>query len=56
MSVLIRDVEVEGRAGVDLRVGADGRISEMRHRLEGEGGVHGWGGALLPGLQTTTST
>lgn len=45
-----------GRAGVDLRVGADGRISEMRHRLEGEGGVHGWGGALLPGLQTTTST
>ncbi|NUP42195.1 MAG: amidohydrolase family protein [Streptomyces sp.] len=48
--MLIRDVEVEGRAGVDVRVGADGRISEIGHRLAGEEGVAGRGGALLPGL------
>ncbi|MGW3565748.1 amidohydrolase family protein [Streptomyces sp. NPDC000941] len=49
-AVLIRDVEVEGRTGVDVRVGADGRIAEIGHRLAGEECVAGRGGALLPGL------
>ncbi|MEU5755942.1 amidohydrolase family protein [Streptomyces sp. NPDC047829] len=48
--MLIGDVEVEGRAGVDVRIGADGRISEIGHGLAGEREVDGRGGALLPGL------
>ncbi|MEU6541621.1 amidohydrolase family protein [Streptomyces sp. NPDC047000] len=48
--MLIRNVEVEGRAGTDVRIGADGRISEIGHRLAGDALVDGRGGALLPGL------
>ncbi|MFF8450068.1 amidohydrolase family protein [Streptomyces leeuwenhoekii] len=49
-AVLIRNVEVEGRAGTDLRIGPDGRIREIGPRLPGEAHVEGRGGALLPGL------
>lgn len=49
-SVLIRNVEVEGLTGTDVRIGADGRISEIGRRLAGESQVDGRGGALLPGL------
>jgi predicted amidohydrolase YtcJ len=48
--VLIRNVEVEGRAGLDVRVGTDGRIREIGRRLPGEEQIDGRGGALLPGL------
>ncbi|MET7685275.1 amidohydrolase family protein [Streptomyces sp. NPDC005423] len=48
--MLIRDVEVEGRAGLDVRVGADGRIAEVGRGLAGRAEVDGGGGALLPGL------
>ncbi|MFJ9564035.1 amidohydrolase family protein [Streptomyces fuscichromogenes] len=48
--MLIRAVEVAGHGPVDVRVGADGRISEIGPRLAGPADVHGGGGALLPGL------
>ncbi|HWU06498.1 MAG TPA: amidohydrolase family protein [Streptomyces sp.] len=48
--MLIRDVELEGNAGRDVRVGADGRISEIGRGLAGTADVDGRGGALLPGL------
>lgn len=48
--LLFRDVEVEGRAGLDVRV-AGGRITEIGLGLRGRGEViEGRGGALLPGL------
>ncbi|MGW3949454.1 amidohydrolase family protein [Streptomyces sp. NPDC004752] len=48
--MLIRNVEVEGRAATDVRIGAGGRITEIGHRLAGGADVDGRGGALLPGL------
>ncbi|WP_332772147.1 amidohydrolase family protein [Phenylobacterium sp.] len=48
--LLIRDVEVEDRPGVDVRV-AGGRIVEIGPGLSGrEPDLDGRGGALLPGL------
>jgi predicted amidohydrolase YtcJ len=50
MSLILRDVEVAGRAGLDVRLEA-GRIAAMGPRLPG--GVpelDGQGGALIPGL------
>lgn len=50
MSLILRDVEVEGRAGLDVRL-AGGRIAEIGLRLAGGGEVlEGRGGALIPGL------
>jgi predicted amidohydrolase YtcJ len=49
-SLVIRDVEIEGRAGLDVRV-ADGRIVEIGPRLAHRGNaLDGQGGALIPGL------
>jgi len=49
-SLVIRDVEVEGRAGLDVRI-ADGRIAEIGPRLAHRGdALDGQGGALIPGL------
>ncbi|MFJ8194003.1 amidohydrolase family protein [Streptomyces sp. NPDC096094] len=48
--MLIRNVEVDGRAHTDVRIGADGRISEIGRHLAGESQADGCGGALLPGL------
>jgi len=46
----IRDVEVEGRGGLDVRI-EDGRIAEIGPRLAGGGDdLDGRGGALVPGL------
>ncbi|WLW57983.1 amidohydrolase family protein [Streptomyces sp. YU58] len=47
--MLIRDVEVEGRGRVDVRV-ERGRIAAIGRRLSGAADVDGRGGALLPGL------
>jgi predicted amidohydrolase YtcJ len=48
--VLIKDVEVEGHAGVvDVRIDG-GRIAEIGPGLTGPDDVDGRGGALLPGL------
>jgi predicted amidohydrolase YtcJ len=50
--VLIRNVEIEGEAGLDVRTAA-GRIAAIGHDLEAASGaaiVQGRGGALLPGL------
>lgn len=51
MSALtLRDVEVEGRAGLDVRL-EDGRIAAVGARLPGRGAdLDGRGGALIPGL------
>ncbi|MFI1485304.1 amidohydrolase family protein [Streptomyces sp. NPDC020747] len=49
LPVLIRDVEVEARGRVDVRVAA-GRVVEVGGRLDGRTGIDGRGGALLPGL------
>jgi predicted amidohydrolase YtcJ len=49
-SLLIRNVEVEGRAGLDVRVGS-GLIAEIGAGLKGRGEeIDGQGGALIPGL------
>ncbi|WP_329539131.1 amidohydrolase family protein [Streptomyces sp. NBC_01358] len=48
--MLIRNVELDGRTGMDVRVGVDGRIAEIGRRLTGQADVDGGGGALLPGL------
>ncbi|MFI6338962.1 amidohydrolase family protein [Streptomyces sp. NPDC050535] len=45
----MRNVEVEGRGRVDVRV-EDGRIAEIGERLPGRAELDGRGGALLPGL------
>jgi predicted amidohydrolase YtcJ len=48
--VIIRDVEVGGRAGLDVRL-AGGRIAEIAPRVAGPGEeLDGKGGALIPGL------
>lgn len=50
MTLTIRDVEVEGRAGLDVRI-ADGRIAEIGPRLgRATLELDGRGGALIPGL------
>jgi predicted amidohydrolase YtcJ len=50
MRLTIRNVEVDGRAGLDVRI-ADGRIAEVGPRLaEGGDEIDGRGGALIPGL------
>jgi len=48
--LLVRNVEVEGRPGQDVRL-ADGRIAELGPRLAGGGEeIDGRGGALISGL------
>ncbi|HEY0651347.1 amidohydrolase family protein [Phenylobacterium sp.] len=48
--MILRDVEVEGRCGLDVRL-ADGRIAEIGPRLAARGDeIDGRGGALIPGL------
>ncbi len=48
--LLLRNVEVEGRAGLDVRL-SDGRIAQIGPRLErGAQDIDGQGGALIPGL------
>jgi predicted amidohydrolase YtcJ len=48
--ILLRDVEVGGRAGLDVRL-ADGRIAAVGERLaRGGPEIDGCGGALIPGL------
>ncbi|MDQ0682019.1 putative amidohydrolase YtcJ [Streptomyces achromogenes] len=47
--MLIRDVEVEGRGRVDVRV-ESGRVAGIGRRLSGDAQVEGRGAALLPGL------
>lgn len=51
MSLLLRQVEVAGLAGLDVRL-RDGRIVEIGPRLplHGEDELDGRGGALIPGL------
>jgi predicted amidohydrolase YtcJ len=49
MTLLIRNVQVEGRAGLDVRI-ADGRIAEVGPGLRGDVEIDGHGGALIPGL------
>jgi len=50
VSLLIRNVEVEGRPGLDVRIAA-GRVTEVGPRLGGsEEAIDGGGGALIPGL------
>ncbi len=49
-SLVIRDVEVEGRAGLDVRI-EGGRVAEIGAALAGRGEtLDGRGGALIPGL------
>lgn len=48
--MIIRDVEVSGRAGLDVRLEA-GRIAEIAPRLPAPGdAIDGRGGSLIPGL------
>lgn len=49
--MILRDVEVEGRKGLDVRL-SGGRIAEIGARLAGHDGdeIDGRGGALIPGL------
>lgn len=49
MSLTIRNIEIDGRAGLDVRL-ADGRIAEIGVRLRGANELDGQGGALIPGL------
>lgn len=50
MTLTIRNVELEGRAGIDVRI-EDGRIAAIGPRLPGRGDdLDGRGGALIPGL------
>jgi predicted amidohydrolase YtcJ len=46
---LIRDVEIDGRAGLDVRIDG-GRIAAIGERLAGEALIDARGGALIPGL------
>jgi predicted amidohydrolase YtcJ len=49
-SLVIRDVELAGRAGLDVRI-EHGRIIEVGPRLlGGDESLDGLGGALIPGL------
>jgi predicted amidohydrolase YtcJ len=48
--VILRNVEVEGRGGLDVRL-EDGRIAEIAPKLSARGDeLDGQGGALIPGL------
>lgn len=48
--LLIRNVEIEGCASLDVRI-ADGRVADVGRRLRGsEDEIDGAGGALIPGL------
>ncbi|MBW8813118.1 MAG: amidohydrolase family protein [Caulobacterales bacterium] len=50
MSLILRNVEVEGTGGLDVRL-ADGRIAEIgAHLAAGGEALDGRGGALIPGL------
>ncbi|MBU1376775.1 MAG: amidohydrolase family protein [Alphaproteobacteria bacterium] len=49
MTHLIRNVEIEGRAGLDVRLDA-GVIAEIGVGLRGGDEIDGQGGALIPGL------
>ena len=50
MNLTIRDVEVEGRSGLDVRIEA-GRIAEIGVGLpKSRSDLDGYGGALIPGL------
>lgn len=49
MSLTLRNVEIEGRTGLDVRL-ADGRIAEIGVGLRGPEEIDGRGGALIPGL------
>lgn len=50
MTLILRNVELEGRAGIDVRI-EDGRIAAIGPRLPGGGpDLDGRGGALIPGL------
>jgi predicted amidohydrolase YtcJ len=49
-ALVIREVEIEGRAGLDVRI-EDGRIAEIGPKLPRAGDeIDGHGGALIPGL------
>jgi predicted amidohydrolase YtcJ len=49
MSLTIRNVEIEGRAGLDIRL-EHGRVGEVGAGLRGGQELDGQGGALIPGL------
>lgn len=50
MSLILRNVEIAGRAGLDVRLDV-GRVAEIGPRLPGGGPeLDGEGGALIPGL------
>ena len=49
MSLTIRNVEIEGRPGLDVRL-EHGRIAEIGAGLRGGDEIDGQGGALIPGL------
>jgi predicted amidohydrolase YtcJ len=49
VNLVIRNVEVDGRAGLDVRF-EGGRIAEVGPGLRGEEDFDGGGGALIPGL------
>ncbi|MYQ32219.1 amidohydrolase family protein [Streptomyces sp. SID4956] len=52
MTIILRDVELDGRRTADVAIAADGRISAVGSLRPGPGDtvVDGGGGALLPGL------
>lgn len=49
MTLTLRNVEIDGRMGLDVRI-ADGRIAEIGVGLRGIEEIDGQGGALIPGL------
>lgn len=49
MTLTIRNVEIDGRTGLDVRI-ADSRIAEIGVGLRGPQEIDGQGGALIPGL------
>lgn len=49
MTLTIRNVEIDGRMGLDVRI-AEGRIAEIGVGLHGPQEIDGQGGALIPGL------
>lgn len=49
MSLVIRNVEIEGRPGLDVRL-RDGRVAEIGDGLRAADEIDGQGGALIPGL------
>ncbi len=49
MTLTIRNVEIDGRRGLDVRIAA-GRIAEIGVGLHGPHEIDGEGGALIPGL------